>query len=206
MKKFLFILILIAFFNTNAQQIEVGFTTGTGAIYMIENRDKSIDLNYAAPIIVAADIKFTPENAYFGIKLKYQNINGSLQGDNWQRINSQSLFVNKFDGYIENSSFLVLLEHINQKSKLNIGYNFGIGQTNERINFDKKGLNKIENNFFILNLGGLIKYNLNSKTSLKFEPSFQWNDPINTLYSERYKMGGEDINLLFQFGISYKLK
>ena len=70
MKKILFILILIAFLKTNAQQVEVGFTTGTGAIYMIENRDKNIDLNYAAPIIVAADIKFTPEDAYFGIKLK----------------------------------------------------------------------------------------------------------------------------------------
>lgn len=206
MKKIVVLLTLFSCSITKAQSIDAGFSSGTGAIYIIENQDKNININYGSPLIVAADIKFTPQNSFFGIKLKYLNLNASLNGDDWQNLNNQSLFVKNFEGTIENSTLSVHLEHISDNKKINIGYNFGLGQTKEKINFDKKGVNKIENEFFILNFGGIIKYSINSKVSLKFEPSFQWNDPINSLHPERYRMGSEDINLLFQFGVNYKLK
>ena len=206
MKKVLLIICLIYVSKISSQNLEMGLSTGSGAIYIIENSEKNINLNYGIPAIISADIKYTPENSFFGLKLRYQNIIGSLKGDNWQNISTSGVTLSVINGTIENRTLMFLLERVNEKSKLNFGYNFGIGQTNEKINFDKKGKFKIENIYTILNFGGLIKYNLNSKLSLKFESSFIWNDPINSLYSENYKVGAEDINVLFQIGINYKLK
>src|SRR5690606_3583221 len=123
--------------------------------------------------------------------------------NDWQNIDSQSIYFDEFEGYIKNRTLLFQLEHIkSEKSKLNVGYNFGIGLTNEIISFDKKGLSKVENKFTVLNLGGILKYPISSNISLKFESSLLWNDPLNSFYSSRYGMGGEDINLLFEFGLT----
>lgn len=206
MKKKLLIICLIFVSKINSQNLEAGLSTGSGAIYIIENSEKNINLNYGIPAIISADLKYTPENSFFGLKLRYQNINGRLEGENWQNLNTAGLTLSVINGTIENRTLMFLLERINEKSKLNFGYNFGVGQTNEKINFDNKGIYKIENSFMILNFGGLMKYTLNSKLSLNLESSFLWNDPINAINAENYKIGAEDINLLFQIGINYKLK
>jgi len=204
MKKIILILLVCITTKIKAQDIEVGLSAGTGQIYIIENFNRDINIDYNYPIVFSADIKYTPINSFFGLKVKYQSINGELKGDNWQKINSTAIFIDKFDGYIENRTIIGLLEYVNKNN--NLGYNFGIGQTTEKINLDRTGLNYKESDFMVISLGGLLKIPLNSKISLKLEPSFQWNDPINTLYPNRYRMAGEDINFIIQFGLNYKLK
>ena len=88
---------------------------------------------------------------------------------------------------------------------MNIGYHIGIGQTNERINFDERGTAKVENSFMVLNFGGLVQYAINDKVSLSLEPSLLWNDPIKSL-SNYYRLAGEDVHLLLQLGFRYKIK
>jgi hypothetical protein len=58
----------------------------------------------------------------------------------------------------------------------------------------------------VLNFSGTYIYNITSKFGIRFEPSILWNDPINSLNSDKKNMAGEDINFLFQIGFNYRIK
>ena len=199
MKKIILAIFIICSIKLNAQKLDFGFSSGTGLLYINENNDSNINIAYKSPIILSAYIKYTPINSYFGLKLKFQNLVGKVNGDDWQQINVQSPipFINRFNGYIENTTLLFELEHLKDLSKHSFGYSFGIGTTKEKIFFNNKKINYFESNFMVLNLSGAYIYNITSKLGLRFEPSILWNDPINSLNSDRYNMAGEDINLLF---------
>lgn len=207
MRKIIAFLILSFYFNARAQEIEVGFSIGSGATYLVENLDDDLYVDYSPPVVLSAEFKYTPENSFFGIKLKYQNVNGSVEGYDWQIVNNQFPLFIKFSGYVETRTIMFLLEHINDdgESKFKIGYNFGIGLTDETFAFDNIGSNKSTDEFTMINIGGILKYPISSDISLNLSPSFQWNDPLNSLHSERFRMAGEDINLLVEFGLTYKL-
>jgi hypothetical protein len=206
MKKIIIAFFIICSIKSNAQKLDFGFSSGTGLLYIIENYDSNINITYKSPLIISAQIKYTPINSYFGLKLKYQNLAGKVNGDDWQQINVQSPIINKFNGNIENSTLLFELEHLKDLSKYSFGYSFGIGTTKEKIFFDNKKTNYFESNFMVLNFSGTYIYNITNKFGLRFEPSILWNDPINSLNSDRYNMAGEDVNLLFQIGFNYRIK
>lgn len=205
MKKIIFALFIICAMKSNAQKLDVGFSSGTGLIYFFENKDSNIDIDYKKPLILSAYIKYTPINSFFGLKLKYQNLVGKVNGDDWQHINVQTPFITKFDGYIENSTLLFELEHLKDLPKYSFGYSFGLGTTKEKIYFNNKKTNYFESNYMVINLSGTYIYNITSKLGLKLEPSILWNDPINSLNFNRHNMAGEDVHLLFQIGINYKI-
>ena len=206
MKKIILAFFLICTVKSNAQKLDFGFASGRGLLYIIENSDSNINISYKSPLILSAQIKYTPINSYFGLKLKFQNLGGKVNGDDWQQIYVQSPVVNNFNGYIENSTLLFELEHLKDLSKSSYGYSFGIGTTKEKIFFNNKKTNYVESDFMVLNFSGTYIYNITSKFGLRFEPSILWNDPINSLNSDRYNMAGEDINLLFQIGFNYRIK
>jgi preprotein translocase subunit Sec61beta len=192
--------------NSNAQKLDVGFSSGTGLIYFFENKDSNIDIDYKSPVVLSAHIKYTPINSYFGLKLKYQNLVGKVKGDDWQHIYVQTPFTAKFDGYIENSALLFELEHLKDLPKYSFGYSFGLGTTKEKIYFNSKKTDFLESNYMVLNLSGTYIYNITNKLGLKFEPSILWNDPINSLNFQKHNMAGEDLNLFFQIGVNYRIK
>lgn len=206
MKKIICLLVLLFTIQSHAQKLEVGFSTGTGLMYFFENIDSNIDINYKKPLVLSAQIKYTPINAYFGVKLKFQNLVGKLKGDDWQHLYLSTPFTTKFDGYIENSTLLFELEHLKESPKSSIGYSFGLGTTKEKIYFNNKKNEFLESNFMVLNLSGIYIFTITDKLGLKLEPSILWNDPINSLNFNRHNMAGEDVNFLFQIGVNYKLK
>lgn len=197
------ILYILAFYSISlySQQLEIGISTGTGFAYLFENADNSVNINYHAPLVISSSLKYNPKNSNIGIKLTYQNLDTKMHGIDWQfGFNNGELFY----GSVENRTFMLGLEYLKQVKKINLGYHIGIGQTNERINFDARGTNKVENNFMVLNFGGLVQYAINDKVSLSLEPSLLWNDPIKSL-SNHYRLAGEDVHLLLQLGVRYKV-
>lgn len=197
---------LICTFKANAQKLDVGLSSGTGLLYIFENNDSNIDIDYKKPLIVSAYIKYTPIHSYFGLKLKFQNLAGKVNGADWQHLNSQTPFVTKFDGFIENSTLLFELEHLKDLPKYSFGYSFGIGTTKEKIYFNTKKTDYIESNFMVLNVSDTYIYAITNTLGLKLETSILWNDPITSLNYNRHNMAGEDVNLLFQIGVNYKIK
>lgn len=206
MKKFILAIIIIYSIKSNAQKLDFGFSSGTGQLYIIENYDSNINITYKSPLVLSAQIKFTPINSYFGLKIKFQNLAGKVNGDDWQQINVQSPVINNFKGYIENSTLLFELEHLKELSKYSFGYSFGIGTNKEKIFFNDKKTDYVESDFMVINFSGTYIYNITSKFGIRFEPSILWNDPINSLNSDKYNMAGEDINFLFQVGFNYRIK
>jgi hypothetical protein len=197
------ILYILAFYSISiySQQLEIGISTGTGFAYLFENADNSVNINYHAPLVISSSLKYNPNNSNIGVKLTYLNLDANMHGIDWQfGFNNGELFY----GSVENRTFILGLEYLKQVKKINFGYHIGIGQTNERINFDERGTNKVENNFMVLNFGGLVQYAINDKVSLSLEPSLLWNDPIKSL-SNYYRLAGEDVHLLLQLEARYKV-
>lgn len=71
----LFLLFSLGFLYLKAQELEVGFSLGTGSVYIIENADSAVNSSYGASSLFSGYIKYTPENTYFGLKLKYLKLN-----------------------------------------------------------------------------------------------------------------------------------
>ena len=182
-----------------SQTFEFGAGLGTGSTYIVENSDKSVEIKYKIPTSIYTDLKYTPSNSNFGILLRYQYTNTSLNGQKWFQFNQV------FNANVNDNTLFLLLEYLKKNdNKLNFGGNIGIGYTKQIIDFNSE--NEIaENSFPSINLSGIINYNLNNKLSLKLQPSFQFFDPINAIKIEQYKFAKEDIHFLVLFGISYKL-
>lgn len=70
--KFTFTILLLAMYAClYGQSLEYTFNVGTGATYLVENYDRSININYKTPVSISTDLKFTPKNSNFGILLRY---------------------------------------------------------------------------------------------------------------------------------------
>ena len=181
------------------QTFEFGAGLGTGSTYIVENSDKTVNVNYKTPTSIYTDLKYTPINSNFGILLRYQYTNTSVSGQKWFQFNQN------FDANVNDNSLFLLLEYLKRSDrKLNFGGNIGIGYTKQIIDFNSEN-ETTESSFPSINLSGIIGYNLNSKLSLKLQPSFQFFDPINAMKTEHYNFAKEDIHFLTLLGISYKL-
>jgi hypothetical protein len=207
MKKHVLLFFLLhLYISSHAQEWDFGFSIGSGSVYLIENADSGVDSNFGIPSLFSAYVKYTPEEAYFGLKLKYLNLNASLSGEDWQNLN-QSLLPSRLDGFIENRTLLVQLERLRlSDAQFTAGYNFGVGLTSEVIAFDKQGQQSFDTAFSVVSIGGIFSYGLNEKLSLRLEPSLLWNDPLRSFNRSNYRMGGEDLHLVLEFGINYRFK
>lgn len=182
-----------------SQTFEFGAGIGTGSTYIVENSDQSVIVNYKTPTSIYTDLKYTPGNSNFGVLVKYQYTSTSVGGQKWFELNQD------FNASINDNTLFLLLEYLKKSDrKLHFGGNFGIGFTKQIIDLHSEN-EVIENSFPSVNLSGLISYSLNSKLSLKLQPSFQVSDPINAMKADRYHFAKEDIHFLTSLGISYKL-
>lgn len=121
-----------------AQKLDLSFSAGTGKAYIFESIDKSVNVSYGAPLSFLAETKFTPKNAFWGIKLRFQSVETSIKGENWTEFSAP-----QFSGYISSKTTSLLLEkEINKLAdtfgdKFSCGLNFGLGLTSETIQLRK---------------------------------------------------------------------
>ena len=203
MNKITLITLMVIFtnFSVNAQQLEMGFGLGTGAVYLIENGDESVDMNYAIPFSSYVDLKYSKEDKYFGVKVRFQYTNTGIEGEDWKISNSE------IDGEVAALTTMFLLEHVTTKRSWNFGYNFGVGYTSERIRQHLKDSPfSVESNYISFNVSGIVSKKIGNNLIFRIEPVFLWADPINSLRSSTYwQIAGEDISALIQLGIAYKI-
>ncbi|GHA51658.1 hypothetical protein GCM10007103_35160 [Salinimicrobium marinum] len=202
MKKitFIIIFILISFTEGKSQNLELGFGIGTGTAYIIENSDSGINIDYSTPFSSYVDLKYSKSENYFGAKVRFQYLNSGIKGTNWKN-NSFEI-----DGEVTSLTTFILLEHL-ESENWNFGYNFGFGYSNQILRPDSiNSSNEIVSNYMSFHLGGILNKRINENFSFKVEPSVLWTDPVNSFRnSDKWQIAGEDISLLLQFGVIYRI-
>ena len=198
---FLF-LTLLSFTKGKSQNIEVGFGIGSGSAFLIENADSGIDIDYSTPFSSYVDLKYSKSENYFGAKVRLQYLNSGIKGTNWKNNRLE------IDGEVTSLTTLLLLEHLNSDKNWNLGYDFGFGYTNQTLRPNLiNALNEIDANYMSLHFGGIVNKKIDESFSFQIKPSVLWTDPVNSFRNnDKWQIAGEDISLLLQFGVVYKIK
>ncbi|WP_417610942.1 hypothetical protein [Owenweeksia hongkongensis] len=186
---------------SKAQHFDVGFGLGTGASYIFENRDQSIDITYSAPFSSYASLKYTPQNSYFDLKLNFQYANSGIQGENWKTRKA-------IDGEVSSMTTSLMLEHLTGNQRWNFGYNFGFGYTTENYieNLEFRSQSEFRK-YMSVTLSGVLAVNVSEKLSIQLIPVLFWSDPANSFRtSNHWYIAGEDLSFLAQIGFVYRLK
>ena len=182
-----------------SQSLEVGAGVGTGSTYIVENSDKSVNINYKTPSSIYTDLKYIPSNSNIGVMLRYQYTNTSVNGQKWFEVNQN------FNAIVGDNSLFLLIEYIKtNEQKVSFGGNAGLGYTKQTINFTDENYS-IENSFPSVNISGIVNYRFSNKFSIKLQPTFQFFDPISGMKIKQYNFAKEDIHFFALLGVSYKL-
>jgi len=185
------------------QKLDFSLSAGTGKTYIFESIDKSVNVNYSLPMSLMTEVKFTPKNKSWGVKLRAHQLQSSVTGENWE--NKSPL-----NGYINSLTTSLLLENEITKGKFSYGLNFGMGLTKETVqqqqynSFDKKN-----SSYASLIFGGHLSYKLSKDFDFQILPTLNWQDPFKTIGvltgNRKANFAGEDLSALINFGIRYRI-
>jgi hypothetical protein len=202
MKKLILIAITFWAIYANGQTIYISLSGGTGKTYIFESNDKSVNTNYSVPLSLMTEVKFTPKEKNWGLKLRLHNIESSVTGENWET-------ETPINGYINSLTTSILLENEIAKKNYSYGLNFGMGITKETVQYQQDSDNKTSTSFTSLYLGGHLSYNISKNFDLQVQPILLWQDPFKTIGvlsgKRTANFAGEDLSTLINFGIKYKL-
>ena len=198
-------------FNAKAQKLDIAFSAGTGKAYIFESIDRSVNVNYGTPLSFLAETKFTPKNASWGIKLRFQSIETTIKGENWTEF-----FAPQINGYISSQTTSLLLEkEINKFAgtfgdKFSCGLNFGLGLTTETMQKQQTNpAEKTSKNYLSTTFGAHFTYKLNDNFDLQLLPTMLWQDPFKTISflsgNTRPNLAGEDLSMILNVGVRYKI-
>jgi len=199
----LLFLLLTATFS-KAQKLDFSISSGTGKTYIFESLDKNVNVNYSMPLSLLTEVKYTPKDKKWGLKLRIHNVQSTVVGENW--INKTPL-----DGYINSTTTSLLLEKEIQRKKLSFGYNFGFGLTREHLQpLQFFNSNDRTTNYTSFTLGGHLSYKINQNFDFQILPIIVWQDPFKTIGvltgKRRANLAMEDLSMFLNFGLKYKLK
>ena len=198
-------LLIVALFLVSlegkSQHFDVGFGVGSGAAYLVEANDNAVDISYTLPFSSYLDLKYTPAESYFGLKLRFQYLSAGIEGENWKNFNQP------IDRDVSSLTTMLMLEHLKEDSTWNIGYQFGVGYTRQSFRQDLTDLSPvIESWYMSLAFSGLLSRKINDKFAVQLEPGLLWTDPVGSLRSsEQWQIAGEDLSVLVQLGVRYTL-
>lgn len=196
----LFVVFSICTLYSNAQSLSAGFDFGGGASYIVEHLQNDSYTNYSGSITASANVKFTPKDSYFGLRLNLLSVNTLFESN----IPFWGIYTH---GEVSSTTTSILLEHLSETKKWNLGYHFGLGYTNENYHeIDGKTTSSDIRNFMSLTVGGILAYQVSERSSINLTPSVLWTDPINTLRSDNWQHGREDISAFIQLGYTYRFK
>jgi hypothetical protein len=194
-------LLFTAAFMTNyqsikAQNISLGYEAGSGGSYIFENaQDKYLE--FSPSFSMGANLKYTPKDAYFGLKLSLLYVSSRYKS-NYPYWNQSKT------GEITTITTSILLEHIKMDKKWNWGYNIGMGVTRE--DYFTQRLQTASNsvrNYMSVSMSGIGAYKLGDNSNLTLSPMLLWTDPINTFRVNDWQNGREDLSALIQLGYVY---
>ncbi|MBD80921.1 MAG: hypothetical protein CL840_18535 [Crocinitomicaceae bacterium] len=193
----------------HSQHLEVQLGGGVGETYLVE-QNEARDVNFNRTAVVFGAIKLMPDSSYFNLKLLFQYVSSRVNGEDWEGKSNTYDFrglpigVSTLEGEVSSITSFLVLEHLSQDKKFNLGYDIGIGFTKERL--VRSSNNDAEfRSFASFRLGGIASYSFGKRSRISFEPSIYWTDIVNSFRPENYKLAGEDVSLLFNLGYSYRL-
>ncbi len=209
-------------FRAKAQKLDFAFSAGTGKAYIFESIDKSVNVSYGMPLSFLAETKFTPKNASWGVKLRFQSIETTIKGENWESRNSfttlpiNAVIASPLNGYVNSQTTSLLLEkEINKLAgtfgeKFSCGLNFGLGLTTETMQKQQtNSAEKTTKNYLSTTFGAHFTYKLNDNFDLQLLPTMLWQDPFKTISfltgKTRPNLAGEDLSMMVNVGVRYKI-
>ena len=203
MKKLLFSFLLCSTTFAFGQKLDFGLSIGTGKSYLFESIDKSVDVKYGLPMSLITEIKFTPKDKNWGIKLRLHSIESTVTGQNW--VDKTPL-----NGYINSFTTSILLENEIAKKKYSYGFNLGFGLTKETLQPQQsEPTNKTTKDYNTISIGGHITYKLNKDLDFQILPTLFWQDPFKSIGvltgSRKANFAGDDLTMLVNFGLRYRL-
>lgn len=185
--------------HSNAQSITTGFEAGVGSSYIVENYQSGSASDFYTSITTGVNFKLTPIDSYFGIRLNLLYVNTLF--------NTQYNSTHFYSGEVSTITTSLLLEHLNETKKFNLGYNFGLGVTREEFSTSRNLVSESDiRNYMSVTLSGILSYRITEKSFITLTPVVFWTDPINSFRTYNYYNAREDISALIQLGFTYKLK
>ena len=126
MKKILFLLCFYYSSDLFAQHLDFGLSIGTGKAYFIETLTNTSDWRYGMPTSLVSELKFTPRDKTWGIKLRMQHV-GSGMREEYLPEDFRS------ESFVASLTTAILLEKNIEKEKFAYGFNFGVGISTENL-------------------------------------------------------------------------
>ncbi len=203
MKKLLLSVLICSTTLAFGQKFDFGFSIGTGKSYLFESVDKSVNVKYSLPVSLMTEIKYTPNDHNWGLKLRLSSIESTVTGQNW--VNNTSL-----NGYISSLTTSLLLENEIAKEKYSYGFNFGFGLTKETLQPQQYDpTTKMNTDYTSISVGGNVSFKLSKDFDFQILPVLFWQDPFKSIgvltRSRTSNLAGEDLTLLLNFGLRYRL-
>ncbi|SCY14941.1 hypothetical protein SAMN05192588_1389 [Nonlabens sp. Hel1_33_55] len=185
----------------NSQSFEISAGAGTGAYYFIEEADNSVNTAYDSPASIFFDLKYNFKDRFDGMKMRFQNTSVNVVGDDYQTRSP-------LDGTVESFTISALYERLRADKVFNIGYNVGLGFTQQDfVQIKNNNIPALEDRFVSVTANGIFSLRLHDQLRLIAETGVFWTDPINSFKGTRnWQTAGEDVSLLLQAGISYRFK
>ena len=203
MKKLILSVLTCCTLTVYAQKIDFSMSGGTGKSYIFESADRSVNVHYTLPASLITEIKFTPKEKAWGVKLRFHHLQSDVTGENW--MNKTPL-----DGNIQSLTTSLLLEKEITKRKFSYGYNFGLGITKETVQPQRLNIyNRTVSNYASLSAGGHLSYKMCRNFDLQILPVLLWQNPCETIRvltgKSKPNFALEDLSAVVNFGIRYRL-
>ena len=203
MTKLILVFLLFSTTFSFGQKLDFGLSVGTGKSYLFESIDRTVNVNYGVPISFMTEIKFTPKDKNWGIKLRVHNVESTLKGENW--VNKTPL-----NGYINSITTSLILENEISKKCFSYGFNFGLGLTKETIQQQQYySFDKSVQNYTSLSVGGHFTHKISKDFDFQILPTLLWQDPFKTIGyltgKRNANFAGEDLTMTINFGLRYRL-
>lgn len=200
MKKIFLLFTLLSILSINAQSLEVGAGLGTGYFYFGEEVDNAAQTSFKNHRSLYFDLAYRIPESANAFKLRFQQTAVDVVGKEYRT-------QRPLDGSVETFTTAIVYERLNFNKRVNLGYQLGMGFTQEDLVVNT-ALNTVpeRDRFTSVLIGAVASTDLSYRLRLNVELTGLWTDPLNTIRSsDQWQTAGEDISFILQAGLSFRL-